>query len=75
MNEARTKELLATELEKMEINNLVQEIVLKILNKTQVPGEIAGQVDNQKKFIESTMNLNKLVIADLKETYFKGEDK
>ena len=73
MDEVRTKELLNAELEKMEISNMVQETVMKILNKTQIPGEIAGQVDSQKKFIESTIQLNKLVIADLKERYFKEE--
>ena len=69
----KIKDLLAQEVLKMEVNNVVQETIIQIMNKMQIPGEIAGQVDNQKKFIESTLQLNKLVIADLKEKYFKEE--
>jgi len=65
--EKRILDLLKEEVDRLEVQKIVMETTLKIMDGMKFPGAAMEQILEQKKMIESTSELNNVLIASLKE--------
>ena len=68
-------EKLLTEIDNLEVQTLIHQTLIKVMDETQVNGKNAEEFSAQRRVIETTLSLNKVLIAALKEKYFKKEEK
>lgn len=58
----------------MEVQLVIQRVMLDTINTINIPGEQAEQYAQQKSFISSSLDLNRITIANLKKL-IKEEEK
>ena len=64
--EKKILDLLETEVDKLEVQIIVSETLIGIINNLKISGQEAEMYAQQKRIIESSHELNKLLIAELK---------
>lgn len=57
----------------LEAANIIAKIQLDVVEKSTFPGAMAGEVEKQKAFLQSQLNLNQITVANLKEFIKKEE--
>lgn len=73
--EKKLLENLKKEIDNMEVQMLIQKTMLEEIDKMTIPGSQSVEFAKQKSFLESTLQLNQLVIASLKDKIKKEEEK
>ena len=66
-------EELKSEVTKMKVQLIVQKTMVDVINNLQIPGAQAAQYAQQKGFLENSLELSKLTVANLQKLIEKEE--